>query len=663
MQRYLVLDYETRSEFDLKKGGAEEYARHPSTDVLCAAWRFGTKEELKKKATQVWSPAFARSIPSELRSALLDPQVKIVAHNAGFEQAITRHVLARKLAALKECTPIERWVCTAAMSAALALPRSLEKVLEALNLPVQKDMEGHKLVLRYCKPRKPTKKNPAKWHNKASDLRRIMEYCKLDVDGTVELLLNIPDLIPFERRVWELDQKINQRGFCVDRELVQKILGMIAEEKNNLDTETQDLSFNTLLSATQRDGVLEFLKLEGVELPNLRKNTVENVLKEGNISEDAKRMLELRQAISKTSTAKYLGFELRTRTDGRLRGSLVYHAAGPGRWGGSGIQPQNFPRGAKGLNAAQAIDDIKAFDLETLRMLYGDPMTVFATVLRGMIIASPGKKFNAADYSSIEARILFWLADHIKGVQAFRDNRKIYEEMAQVIFSIRDLENVQGWQRQVGKQAILGCGYSMGPPKFKQTCLDVGGIEISIDLAKQAVQAYRRAHYPVAELWKNIERMAMAAVLNPGKKYGNGKIKWFMEGKFLFCELPSGRRNAYYNPEIRYEPTPWGALAPKLYHWGVNPRTKKWSIESTYGGKLTENCVQGIARDFMADAMLRLEEADFEVTLTVHDEIKSEDDIGRNRLAEFIEIMCDLPAWGEGCPIKADGWEGERYRK
>lgn len=665
--RFLVLDYETRSEADLKKVGAWEYSLHPSTQILCVGWKLGTLEELSHVKAKVWSPAFPAPY-GELVQALTDPFVKIIAHNAFFEEAITRNVLTRivKRPGLGSI-PVSRWICTASMARALALPGNLEGACLALRLPIQKDMEGRKLILKYCKPRKPTKNNPAKWHNSASDLRRIMQYCGTDIEAETLLFLRLPPLSPTERRVWELDQKINLEGFRVDRELVKTALRLIDEETRALTEETQRITDGALTSTNQRAATLDWLLSQGVSLGDLTKKTVEDALKAGVAEGAAKRLLEIRQAVSKTSTAKYLAFEMRSRSDGRVRDFLTYHTASTGRWGGAGVQPQNFPRGTiKDTNAAA--DDLLTGDLEWVRFLHGNPMSVLSSCLRSVIIPSEGKEFVCADYNAIEVRVLFWMAVHDLGCRMFREGQDLYRHMASEIYG-KVMELINDTERFLGKSAVLGCGYGMGWKKFFETCR-MQGQDVTEELAKLAVTTYRTTHAPVVEMWGNIERAAIKAVLShrAGKplKVKVNRTAWFVKDEFLFCELPSGRRLGYYGPTIKYEETPWGEPRPVLYHWGVNGMTRQWELSGTYGGKLTENVVQATARDLMAEAMLRAEDAGYDVKLSVHDELLAEQPLsndGWRPLAEFEDLMAKLPDWAVGCPVKASGWTGLRYRK
>lgn len=647
-QRFVVLDYETRSEVDLKTAGAYDYATHPSTEIICAAW----KEE--GEPTNSWCPMLDEQMPRAFISVIANPQVILVAHNAFFEQCITNLVLPRYLAP-RPVVPIDRWECTAARSAALALPRSLEDACIALNLNVKKDMEGRRLVLKYCKPRKPTKNNPNKWHDNKNEIERLVKYCETDVEATLELFQKTVDLTDLEKKIWRLDQKINREGFKVDRELVDGALELIAKEEKHLLKECSDITGGAVRSPKQVAKTLEFLKIdEGIELPDLKAKTVADWLK----SNPSNRLLEIRQALSKSSTAKYAAFKKRSEVDGYAKDNLLYHAASTGRWGGRGIQPQNFPRPTvKGVE--HAIDLIKDRNLELVRLIYGSPMNVFSSLLRSVIIPTEGFTFYCGDYAAIEARVLFWIANHEKGLQAYKEERDLYREMAARIYGVK-LKDVTPEQRDVGKRAILGCGYGMGAKKFEATCEQFGQA-VSKTLAEKAVKAYRDTHYLIPRLWQHLEQAAVMAIKNPRKQIRINHTSWCYRNDFLWCELPSGRRLAYYKPSLKDTETPWG-VKPTIHHYSVNSMTKKWENGSTYGGKLTENVVQAVARDLMAEAMLRVDESNFDVVLSVHDELLAEDDEA-GRLEEFRNLMAETPKWAVGLPVKVDAWEGKRYRK
>jgi DNA polymerase len=300
--------------------------------------------------------------------------------------------------------------------------------------------------------------------------------------------------------------------------------------------------------------------------------------------------------------------------------------------------------------------------LEKLKFHLGDPMEIFVSCLRGMIIASEGKELFVSDFSAIEARVLFWLANHEDGVKAFVENRKMYEELAMIIFNRKRMEDVLKDERFVGKQAFLGSGYGMGWKKFMKTCQDFGQ-EVTVEVAKKAIEAYREKHAPVVALWNNLEKAAIKAVENPGKTYKINNTKWYMEGDFLVCQLPSGRCLHYYGAKIKYERTPWGQSKANLYHWTVDSKTKKWTFTKTWDGVLTQNCVGGISRDLLAASMVRVQKHNYDVILSVHDEVIAEREIGEGTLEEFDNLMKEIPLWAKGIPMAVEGFTGLRYRK
>lgn len=589
-RKFLVLDYETRSKVDLKKLGGYEYANHKSTKILCAAWACGTRDTLQNSRVLSWSPAIpeTKSNLSKLVTHLNDPQTIVVAHNAFFEKCITDFVLTRY--AKVNPLPSERMVCTASLAAALALPRDLAGAGSVLGLPVQKDKEGHRVMLKMCKPRKPTKNNPAEWHNSKSDLMKVIDYCIDDIRTEVLLFLKLPMLTKVERLVWLLDQKINFRGVPVDRDLITIALQMVSVEMEALQAEVNMLTNGQLYSAGQVKAAIDWLETEGVTLRNLQSKTVDKAIESGIATGKAKRFLEIRQAVSKSSTKKYEAMELRSRTDGRVRDTLMYHGASTGRWSGRGIQVQNLPRGTI-KDTDTAANDILEGDIDLLRILYGDPMQVFSSCIRSAIVPTKGKALFSADYSAIECRVLFWLADHFEGVEAFRAGVDQYVHMALDIFSLRLLDDCEPDQRFVGKQAVLGCGYQMGPDRFMEQCASFGQ-PVSKTLAKAAVDAYRAKHWPVPKFWALIEKVAMAAIRNPGKVYTFKRMMWYVKGRFLCCKLPSGRLLRYCDPKIKMVIPKWGGEVkiPKIVYMGVDSTTKKWTQQGTYGGKL---CIAG----------------------------------------------------------------------
>lgn len=673
-QVYCVLDWETYSETELRDVGAYEYSVHPSTEIMCVAWRVGTRLSLKGAPTHSWCPRTEGNAKSQqLFNTVTSPDIILIAHNALFEQVILNNIFLKRHWGCFEFIGPERFICTASLAASLALPRKLELAAQSLKLPVQKDMVGHKLMMKMAYPKKPSKKDPSTRHLKREDLERLTAYCVTDIDTEVELFLRANPLTPKERAIWILDQRINLRGFSVDRFLVGTILKMISEETENLNRRAAELSDGAIDRATKREKVLGFVISHDCFIPDLQKATVEEALKSDLPHGPAREMLEIRQAVSKTSTAKFEAFEARSRSDGRVRDILMYHGASTGRWSGTGVQIQNLPKPSlKDTN--QAIEIVSSGDLELVRLVYGDPMKVFSDCIRGAIIASPGKVLDVADYNAIETRVLFWVAKHDEGLNAIKQGRDLYREQAARVFN-KPVEEIakDSLERFIGKGLILGCGYGMGGVKFALTCANQGR-KIPDDFAKFAVSNYRTTHHPIPRLWQMIERTAIAAIQNPGKKYSMNYTSWYVHGDFLYCVLPSGRRLAYYGPKVTYELPSWGGeeKRPVIYHYGIDI-TKKLALQKTWGGTLVENVVQAIARDIMAEAMVRIERSElWDILFTVHDELVAErnanpaDSLKITTFASlkmFCELMARPPQWAKDCPIAVDGFSSLRYRK
>lgn len=677
---FCLLDYETFSEADLKRVGAWEYSLHPSTEIICVGFRFGTKEEIKKKATIKWAPRLEHTAPAFpfFLKILRDPRYKLVAHNAFFEQAITRNVFAKRLMPSKpelQAIPVERWDCTAARSRAIGIPGNLEGAGAALGLAVQKNKEGHKHMLKVCRPRKPTKNDASTRHLSPEDLQKVVDYCVRDVDTEVALWLQLPELMPKEREFWEMDQRVNLRGFQVDRELVTGALKLIDREAGRLDARVKEITKGKIKSARQRDAVLKYVRKRGIALPNLKGETVKEYLKTPRLVKCpvSLELLQIREAISRSSTAKYKAFEARSRSDGRARDNLIYYGAQrTGRDSGTGLQPQNlFKTILKQEDVEAGIELIRRRDFNAIEALYDKPMDLYASALRSCIISKAGHVLDVGDYATIEVRKLFWLCGEKEGLASLERGEPIYSHMAAEIYD-EDGDEIEAahkagdkdgsFKRTVGKHTVLGSGFGIGVggEKFQLTCKKFG-VHISIELAQKAVRAYRERFPRVPAFWSNIEKAAVLAMQNPGKAYRCGYVVWRREDKWLTCKLPSGRKLYYFQPELRRLPTLWGDKKVLTY---LNVKNGKLYREKTWGGKLTENVVQAAARDLLKENQLALEKKAISLpVLAVHDEIVGERKKGLSSTQEFVSTMSGTPEWAEGMPVKVEGWSAERYRK
>ncbi len=664
----------------MKKSGGVKYAQHPSTEVMCVGYK------IDDQPSGVWIPSqTGQMTPRDFFHAASNSGVIWIAHNALFEQSIYEWVLRRKLPGALPPLPPHRWKCTAAKAAVHALPRNLEGAANALNLPVKKNMDGRRLMLKYSKPRRawtawkekggwhdgiykgtgPDKGwmfsgEPEKYFSDPDELQKIYDYCGTDVEAEWYLNRALPDLIPVERDIWILNQEMNLRGVQVDTETVKIILKLIGRQTLDLQNEIKTLTKGAVTTANQRDRILEFLENEGVCIPKLNAQTVAETLECEDLPPKAKRMLEIRQTLSKSSTKKYQAILARAGEDGRVRDLALYHGAHTGRESGTGLQLQNLPKG-KIKNTDRAIEAIRKWaDPEFLEMLYGDAFQVYSSCIRGMVTATTGQKLFAADYNAIEARVLAYLASDENMLEMFRKKRDPYLYRAAQIFNI-PVDEVTPDQRFVGKIAELALGYQMGAGKFLQTCHAWGAKWVTPEIAEKAVRVFRADRQAVVKLWSRMERAATMAVQMPHKVIKLHKIAWGVRNNSLWCQLPSGRRIHYHGPEIRKEPTPWGEFRPKLYYWSVNSMTKKWECAASYGGLLTENVVQATSRDVMFHAALRMKKAGYQYLYSVHDEIVAESANGN--VEQFEKLLTELPPWAQGLPITAKGWTDFRYRK
>lgn len=695
----LTIDFETRSKCPISCG-SWKYSEDISTDAFCLA----LKQD--NQPAQIWInerfldnilPIYIKVLPfisSQEAQYLLKHADIIEAHNAEFERAITRNIMHKRYG--WPDIPLEKWRCSAAKAAVHSLPRKLEEAVEALGLPIKKDMEGHRIMMKLSKPRKPTKNNPSEWHEDPEDLLKLFKYCIQDVDAEHCLSVRLKDLNDYEQQVWFLDQKINERGYNIDQVGIRNVITMIDHVKGKAIKECVEI---TGYNPTQVAELLNWLFDNGCYLKDLQKQTILDTLEEKkDLPDKIKQVLKLRQIGSKSSTSKYEAFLKTVCKNGRVRSSFMYSGANTGRWSGKGAQPHNLPRKSyKDAGACLSLITDKNYDL--LHCLYDEPMEAASTLIRSVIIASPGHDFVCGDFSAIEAKVLAWLAGDEKRLNIFREGKDIYKITASETFNV-PFENVDSYYRQMGKVEELALGYQGGWRAFKSMSRNYGvkppdGVILDPDnvyewydatrqtkegavvgigkkLTKEEatwkkwatpiVKKWRDANPMIVQLWVNYEH-AVFQTVSTGKPHAVGRVKFGVKDKFLHIQLPSGRLLSYYDPQIRKVKTPWGELKDAVTYMSVDSTTKKWVRTAGYGGKFVENADQGIARDLLVHGMFKAEEAGYPVILHVHDEIVSEVKKEFGSLIEFETLMSDIPAWAEGCPVKAKGWRGERYRK
>ena len=651
----VTLDFETQSAVDIRKRGASVYARDPSTVVLCLAYKLPGKE------TRLWKRTDP-SPPVDLYQTILNTDCELHAHNANFEILIWHHVMERMHKAPQ--IPLNRWRCTAAQAAALALPRDLEGAGAAMNLPIQKDWMGRRIMLKLARPRKASKNNLDTFCTEAKnpdDFQKLYDYCIRDVDTEVMFAETAPDQTRNERYVWMLDQVINERGVPLDIESIEHALRIEEANTKLLNQELGRLTGGRVTTAKQTDKLKWWLNDHDVNIDNVQVATIAAELAKPH-SEVVLQVLGIRRELGLASTAKLKAMLARADTDGRVRGAHLYHGASTGRWAGAGIQIQNYPSRDLVVDNDEIEDAMEVIKLEdpgAVQMIWGSTSKALSSLLRPMIKAPPGKRFIVCDFASIEARVLAWVAGEARLLQDFARGVDVYVELAAEIYKTL-VKNIGKGERQLGKIAILGCGYGMGGKKFHLTCTN-WGVDIDAQLATRVVDTYRETYPRIRKYWYSTNDAALAAV-RTGKPHISSCVRFEQRGGFLFCQLPSGRDLAYHSPKVTDEDTQWG-VRPNLSYMGINSYSRKWERLRTYGGKLVENIVQAIARDLLVTSMYQLEQAGYPIIATIHDEVVIEIDKGVGSIEEVEKIMSQTPPWAKGCPVAAEGFESERYRK
>lgn len=661
----LFWDSETRSLADIRKVGVYRYAEHPSTAHILSRFRLDDARQVEVR--------FGDPLPIEIRDALLDMNVRIVAHNATFERLLLRNVLAPRHGWPDVSRDLARWHCTMARARASGLPGSLEGALAGLGLPVQKDKEGHSLMLRMCRPRRLEADGTPVWWEDEPRLARLAEYCGVDVDGTRVLDRRLPPLAEGEHEIWAATEEINDRGVRFDLAFVEAARRVAEEARKDLDRKMHAVTAGAVRAASNVGALKEWLLKQGVEIappaedddeedddaePELRRADVVRLLhtSPAGAVRDA---LTIRLEAAKSSVKKLDSIAARSDARGYVQGLLGYHGASTGRYTATGgVQIQNFPR--ETVDHWGAARETLGLGAATVDALYGPPLDVVSKMLRGSIMPSEGCELISADYAAVELRGVAWLAGQDDLVEDLRKGAKIYEQMAAKVFGRKPEEiGKDSRERWVGKQVVLGSGYQMGATKFEAMCAALGR-PVESDLAKKAIGTYRGAYPQISGLWVAMEGAARAAVLAEGKRIttADGRIAFRRDGDMLRMRLPSGRYLYYRKPGVeRDEEHGREGVA----YWGVDSRTRRWSKIRMFGGRWAENAVQALCRDLMILGMQRLRAAGYAIITTVHDEIVVEKPIGQGDVDEVVRLMCGLPDWAAGFPLSAEGWKGDRY--
>lgn len=684
------LDYETFSKADLKKVGAFRYANDPSTEILCMALAREDEQPVVWRCDGVWNSPQELARFQEYMDAIADSTSVIYAHNAQFEIAITDALFARTF---KTTAPDHsQWRCTAGMAKRAALPRSLEKIGEALKLVDQKDKKGASLIRLFSimqKPRKvkgvvdgePFRVLP---QHQPEKFQQFVDYCRQDVivERQVHKALERFEIKGFPLETFQLDISINTRGFPVNLRALRNAQKIVDEVVTESAAEFRSI---TGFEVTQRDRMLTWLKARGYKGGKLTSTDVDEALDEDEeedisdegLTDEARRALTLRKNTSYAAVKKITSMlACAGPHDNRIRGCLDWHGPTTGRWAGKLVQPQNFKRPTIKTTDEAYADICAGCNATWLRLNYGEPLEVISSCIRHFIhditeVSAPDR-FDAqhrmetaviehemldADYAAIEARIVCWIADEEQALQEYRNGIDRYVRMASLVYGTPE-PTISKDQRFVGKQVVLGCGFGLGPGKFQKMCEQFGN-PVEAELAERAVAAFRQRHPKLVRLWYAAEAACKQAVNKPNTKFKIGsKCEVFCSVTagmmFMLIRLPSGRLLSYPQPRIESD--------GRLTFFGAIPGTQKWAHIDTYGGKLIENIVQGIAADVMGNGAVNAEREGYQIATLIHDQALGYKR-GNQTIERFVELLTTLPAWAAGLPIVAEGNTVKYYTK
>jgi DNA polymerase len=667
------VDIETRSDLPLNKVGLYRYAESPQTRVILISWAV---EDDPPRQWTFQDPA----TPAELFQLASDSRVEFHAWNAEFEARLLTRVLSG--------VGLSRWRCDMAQARMLALPSSLDAAGAVVGLPAdkQKLRTGRALIRLFCAPLADgsfadPKDHPEKW-------REFCEYNKQDVvaNRAVWRRLRKWPLPCVEQHVWEDNILVNARGLPVDVPLVKTAIHVAEAQKAAYLQEMKDLT--GLENPNSLPKLRESLGQHGLLIAGLRKAQVKQALDRSDLTGVARRVLVLRSLVARTSVDKYKALERGVRPDtGCLSGCFGYAGAGrTGRWAGQLFQPQNLPQGRLSLEdaeqACRLLSSAPARPEAVVAMLYDDPLEVLSSCIRGAICAPPGHVFCVADWSGIENRILGWISRCGSLLSTFERGLDPYVAFASLLYQ-RPYSAITAKERKVAKPAVLGCGYMLGGGDEDQTpegdTTKSGlwgyaagtGVEMTRDEAHRAVQVFRDSYPEIVRLWEELDRACRKCIsTHAAVDVAGGRLRVQYEKPFMVIRLPSGRGLYYCHPRLVQAIPPWERKKAKperrltIAYDGVRQQTKTWGEVTTHPGKLTENVVQGIARDVLAHTLLRLRDnPSAPVVGHVHDEILLLSRDGDADLAWLRRTMATPMPWAKDLALPAAGFVSRRYRK
>lgn len=652
MLRKLHIDIETRCDLDIGKVGVYRYAEDPTFSVILFAYSW---DDGPTSVIDLSEDPYGETIPADVWNALTDPNVLKIAHNANFEYVCLKTFYGLKL-------ELGQWYCTMVAAAYLGLPLGLDRIAQVLGLSEQKDTKGKTLITYFCKPCKPTKKNGGRTQNLPEHAPEkwaaFKEYNAQDVrteQGIYKYVSRFPGLSDREREYWILDQKINAMGVKIDREFIESAIASNTEFTKEVHDEM--VRITGVDNPNSLNQLKDWLRDElGYEVHSLAQDYLKDAIDGDLLPNHVKRLLELRQNASNTSVSKYDAMLNYACKDDRIRGLLQFYGANrTGRFAGRGVQLQNLKRTLKkGLNTAR-----EAVRKGLADLLYDDVQDIISKLIRTALVASEGCSLVASDFSAIEARTLAWLAGETWVLDVFNSHGKIYEATAANMFNVPlDMVTHGSDLRAKGKVATLALGYQgAGGALIAMGALREGLNENELPAL---VSAWRSANPRIVKLWREVEQAAKH-VITKKTTYILRKpfciIKFSYDRGYLFIELPSGRRLAYYNA---------GVEKGRITFWGLDQVKKVWCKMTTYGGSLVENINQALARDCLCDAMYRIYyDAGLPILMHIHDEVVSEarDEEAEEALETMNNIMAVSPVWAPGLPLKGDGYISKFYKK
>lgn len=626
--RAIFADAEACSELDITKVGVFAWVEHHSTEVQVIRYQVGLDGEM-----QGWWPG------QEIPAIWLEPDRIWVAHNHETEKEILRVKLGLDI-------PSKRWVDTAVLTSIAGMPRNLEDAAQALRLDHQK------LDSRTMRKLSQPKSTGGFWTRAElpEEFEKLDLYCAGDVAVTVDIIKRLPPyeaLMPgIEPKLFVINDKMNSKGIRVSPLELELCAKIVAKDEQQLKTK-----FNILVPGVSPKSP----KLAAIlGLANRRKDTVRDALKLTH-NPELKEILELLQKLSKSSTAKIRSLIERLSKDNRLRGAMVFHGAGrTGRWSSMGVQLQNFPRGAGAMT--EFLFELLHFDI--LDLFEPSIVNVISSMLRGLLLGP----FLTADFAQIEARTLVTWAGQEDMVRLFRTGGDPYKAMASRIYS-KPEDTINKDERFMGKQSVLGCGYQLGRHGFKNMLKVIYDVDISEEEAANVVNMYRAANPKVQQLWWNVDAMVKRCLMENWQTWTRStnvqKISMRIYKSWLLIKLPSGRVLWYYEPELSRDEQE----RLQVVYWGRD--TKKggaWGRIKTYGGKVCENVVQAMSRDVMGEAIVRLDEAGFELEFSVHDEVVAEEP-DDSRMELFESLIVRAPTWFPELPVAVETAFVQRYQK